>query len=112
MKKKIGSSKSMKKYVAGGQSGPGDGRDSIPSGSAIYGTAKAAKGAIDEYMKKKNSKPGPKYNTSNPTSISKPIYEIGKQEPSKSVKYDKYKKGGSVGKMKMGGAVKKSSKRK
>ena len=121
MKKKIGVSKSMKKYGMGGTNdGPGNGKDSIPSGSSI-----GARAAFEQMLEKsKSGKPG----------IAKPAFERGTYTPpkfknkldslretnkerygdGKEPKVEYLKKGGSVvkSKMKMGGAIKKSSKKK
>jgi len=128
MKKKIGASKSMKKYEMAGtvSSGPGDGKDSIPSGSKI------SPEVLDKIKKRAGADkseilPGTKYKPNSPREAQRtPWGNAPKPGSKQEVEY--YKKGGSVGMsktskmskggsavkptMKMGGAVKKSSKKK
>lgn len=120
MKKKIGSSKSMKKYGVGGQNGPGDGRDSIPSGAAI-------KAAFDRYKNSSYGKGGfgsedkgssqPKYPKPK-TMEYRPDRDGGKPKTMEyrpdrdGGKMEYLKKGGSVSKMKKSTTAKSSKKKK
>lgn len=118
MKKKIGSSKPMKKYAMGGQDGPGDGNDSIPK------VPRAVLDKINSGKLKPNDK-GFNFNKFNKGSETQEYIPSRDRKKPSTMEYipsrdDKkfpkeyLKKGGSVSKpkMKMGGSVKKSSSKK
>jgi hypothetical protein len=91
MKKKMGSSKSMKKYGMGGASGPGDDQFPITAG-AMRKTKVKERSADGDYVKKTVTRETPG-GTSTTTKVKRSIQGILHGAP----RIDKFKKGGSVG---------------
>ena len=94
MKKKIGSSKSMKKYVMGGENGSGD-DFIIPEAGAMRKTKSKERSADGNYVRKTVTRETPA-GTSTTTKVRRTVQGIAKGAP----RFSNYKKGGSVGKSK------------
>jgi hypothetical protein len=91
MKKKMGSSKSMKKYDMGGAAGPGDGPLPVTAG-AMRKTKTKERSADGDYVKKTVTRETPG-GTSSTTKVRRTVQGILQGAP----RVDKFKKGGSVG---------------
>ena len=104
MKKKIGSSKSMKKYAMGGQESSGPGDDQLPVTAGYMKKTKTKERSADgDYLKKTVTRETPGGNISTETKTRRTVQGFIHGAP----RIDKFKKGGSVGKSSKTSAKKK-----